>query len=237
MNSRLSSSAACVLFLLTALTGAAQTSVLESGERERVCPQVSVSCPATFKEGEAITFTAGVVGGDPNVVPRYTWTIVMGRIIEGQGTSSIKVDTLGFGRAYTATVSISGFNPGCPATASCSLIDESGMVPPARKFDSYGIVARKNESARLDTFAAQLKNQPGAQGYLVLYGKRRNRTGELQQLARRAKNYLVETCGIDARRLVAIDGGFKEMQTVELWIVPVGSIPPATAPTLDLGKP
>lgn len=237
MNTRLSSSAACAFSLLTALTGAAQTSVLESGERERVCPQISVSCPSSFKEGDAITFTANVVGGDPNVVPRYTWTIAAGRIIEGQGTSSISVATAGFGKGYTATVSISGFDPSCSATASCSLMDHSGSVPPARKFDSYGIVARKNEGARLDAFAAQLKNQPGAQGYLVLYSRRRNRSGELQQLARRAKDYLVKTRAIDARRLVAIDGGLKEMQTVELWIVPVGSIPPATAPTLDLGKP
>lgn len=154
MNSRHSSSAACVFSLLTALTGAAQTSVMDSAERERVCPRVSVSCPTSVKEGEAITFTADVAGGDRNVVPRYNWTIATGRIIEGQGTSSIKVDTFGSGgHAYTATVSISGFDPSCSTTASCSLIDESGMVPPAVLFDTYypksiGAAARKTTRRR-----------------------------------------------------------------------------------------
>lgn len=234
MNSHLSSSAGFVFSLLTALTGAAQNSVMDSAERERACPVVSVSCPSFLKDGEPITFTASVVRGDPNVVPRYTWTIAAGRIIEGQGTSSIKVDTFSFGgHAYTATVSISGFDPSCAATASCSFVDESGMVPPSRKFDSYGKVARKNESARLDAFAVQLNNEPGAQGYLLLYSGRRNHAGELRLVARRAKTYLVKTRGIDARRLVAVDAGFKEMQTVELWIVPSGSIPAAAAPILD----
>jgi hypothetical protein len=136
MNSRLSSLAACVFSLVTALTGAAQTSVLESAERERVCPQVSVSCPSVFKTGEAITFTADVVGGDRNVVPRYTWTIAAGRIIEGQGTSSIKIGTVGLTQTYTATVSVSGFDPSCPATASCSLLPGC-PAPPAVMFDRY----------------------------------------------------------------------------------------------------
>ncbi len=210
MNSPLSFAAACVFSLLTALAAAAQTSVLESGERERICPRVGVSCPPLVKKGEAITFTADVVGGDPNIVPRYSWTVAAGRIIEGQGTSSIKVDTSGLAQGYTATVSISGFNPSCPATASCSLIDESGMVSPARKVDSYGMVARKNERARLDAFAVNLNNQPGAQGYLLLHGGRHNRAGELQQVARRAKTYLVKTRGIDALRLVTIDGGLRK---------------------------
>jgi len=239
MNTRLSSSGAGLFSLLTALTGAAQTHVMDRAERERACPVVSVSCPSLLKDGQPITFTASVVGGDPSVVPGYTWTIAAGRIIEGQGTSSIKVvDPRGFGgHAYTAAVSISGFDPNCAHTASCSLIDESGMVTPSRKFDSYGIVARKTDNARLDAFAAQLNKQPGAQGYLLLYGRRRKQPTELQQIARRVKNYLVKTGGIDARRLVAIDGGFKEMQTIELLIVPTGSVPPATGPTLDIGKP
>jgi hypothetical protein len=232
MNTRLSFSGACALSLLTSLTAPALSPAAKERQAtpwsQQACPRVSVSCPSFLKNGEAITFSADVGGGDPNVVPRYTWTIAAGRIIGGQGTSSIKVDTVGFGgHAYTATVSISGFDPSCPATASCSFVDESGMVPPARKFDSYGRVTRKNERARLDAFAVQLKNEPGAQGYLFLYGGRRNRTGESQQVAQRAKTYLVKTRRIDAGRLVAIDGGFKEIQAVELWIVPIGSVPPA----------
>ena len=141
MNIRLSFPGACAFSLLTTLTGAAQSSVTERehhapGWAQHACPQISVSCSPYFKEGEPITFVASVNGGNPNAVPSYNWTIAAGRIIEGQGTSSIKVDTAGFGRTFTATVRISGFDQSCPTTASCSML--GGLpVQPAFLFDRY----------------------------------------------------------------------------------------------------
>jgi hypothetical protein len=69
------------------------------------------------------------------VFPQYNWTIEAGRIIEGQRTSSIKVDTIGIGRSYTATVRVSGFDERCSTTASCSLIQDP--PPPSVLFDRY----------------------------------------------------------------------------------------------------
>jgi len=141
MNIPLSFSGVLAFSLLTALAGETQNSLTKSEHQvprwsQQACPQISVSCPASFKDGEAITFKAGVVSGNPNVVPTYNWTVAVGRIIEGQGTSSIKVDTLGFGRTFTATVSIAGFDPKCPATASCSIFPGT-PVAPAVLFDRY----------------------------------------------------------------------------------------------------
>jgi hypothetical protein len=137
MNIRLSFSGACAFSLITALTGAAPGSVTESEPQpQQVCPQVTVSCPSSFEDGEAITFTASVVGGNPSVVPTYNWMITAGRIIEGQGTSSIKVETLGFGRSFTATVNVSGFDQSCAKTASCSILP-GAPAPPAVLFDRY----------------------------------------------------------------------------------------------------
>ena len=140
MNIRLSFPGACAFSLLTTLTGAAQSSVTECEHHaprwaQHACAQISVSCPSSFKEGEPITFTVSVNGGNPNVVPSYNWTIAAGRIVQGQGTSSIKVDTLGFGRTFTATVIISGFDQSCPTTASCSIVPLP--APPAVLFDRY----------------------------------------------------------------------------------------------------
>jgi len=141
MDIRLSFPGACAFSLLTTLTGAAQRLVTESEHHplrwaQQACPQISVSCPASFKDGEPITFTADVLGGNPNVVPSYNWTVAAGPIIQGQGTSSIKVDTVGFGRTFTATVSIAGFDQSCPATASCSILP-GAPAGPAVLFDRY----------------------------------------------------------------------------------------------------
>jgi len=101
------------------------------------CPTVTVSCPTEVKEGAAIPFIAIVNGGDSSVVPSYKWEVSTGRIIEGQGTASIKLDMTGFGgHSPTATVTISGYDSACARTASCSILQEP-PPPPAVLFDRY----------------------------------------------------------------------------------------------------
>ena len=225
------------LFLVFALANAAQNSPAQAGhpvlgDSQQACPTISVSCPNDFKDGEPLTFTATVSGGNQNVVPIYDWTVSVGKIIQGQGSPSIKVDMTGFpGQAYTATVSIAGFDSACPATASCSLIIDH--LPNSIQFDSFGILPRKKEITRLNAFAIQLQNEPGARGYLLVYGGRRGPAGEAQKAAMRAKDYLIKTRGIDARRIVTVDAGFREKVTIDLWVVPTGANPPAADPTPD----
>ena len=196
------------------------------------CPTVTVSCPDVVDEGQPATFTANVTGGDPNVSATYNWSVSGGTITSGQGTPSITVDTTGQGgRAITATVNVGGYPPECNTQASCTTTPQVRAV--ARMFDQYGNIAFNDEKARLDNFAIQLQNEPGAQGYIIAYGGRRGRAGEAQARADRAKDYMVNTRGVDPGRIVTVDGGFREDMTVELWIVPTGATPPTASPTLQ----
>jgi hypothetical protein len=201
------------------------------------CPTITVDCPSGLTlSGSPVTFTANVSGGDANVTPTYNWTVSAGTISSGQGTSSITVDTAGLasGSSITATVSVGGLDPSCTASASCT----AGINAPEgpRKFDEYGNIKRNDEKARLDNFANELQANPGAQGYIIGYGGRRGRAGEAQARADRAKDYLVNSRGIDAGRLVTVDGGFREEATTELWIVPAGATPPTASPTVDASE-
>ena len=233
---RLSFSAIRAFILFAILITAAENSPAH-GEHalsysQKACPTISVSCPSDFKDGEPLTFTARVDGGNPNVIPIYNWTVSAGKIIRGQGSSSITVDTVGIAdHAFTGTVSVAGFNLACPATASCSLIIEYG--PSSIKVDSYDALPGKKEIARLHAFAVQLQNQPGAQGYLLVYGGRCERAGEAKKAAARAREYLIKRLGIDARRIVTVDAGFKEKLTIDLWLVPTGATPPVSDPAID----
>jgi hypothetical protein len=185
------------------------------------CPTVSVSCPADVELGAPITFNASGAG-DMNVT--YNWTVSAGTISGGQGTSSITVDTSGLGgQSVTATVELGGLDPSCSRTASCTT-SVKAPNPPAVKFDEYGNIKFNDEKARLDNYAIQLQNQPGSQGYIIAYG---TCEGEAQARADRAKDYLVNTRGIDAGRLVTIDGGCMSDLKVELWVVPTGATAPA----------
>ncbi|HWS87444.1 MAG TPA: hypothetical protein VN282_10790 [Pyrinomonadaceae bacterium] len=195
------------------------------------CPVVTVSCPDTVTVGQPVTFTANISGGPADVTPTFNWTVSAGTISSGQGTSSITVDTTGVTGPITATVDVGGFDRNCSSTASCT-----SNLPPvreARKVDEYGNIRFNDEKARLDNYAIELQNDPTAQGYLVCYGGRTGRTGEAQRRCDRAKNYLVNTRGITADRIVTVDGGYREELTVELWVVPSGATPPAASPTVD----
>src|SRR6185436_15625603 len=98
--------------------------------------------------------------------------------------------------------------------------------PVSQKFDEYGNIRFNDEKARLDNYAIQLQNQPGSTATIIVYG---TCAGEGQQRGDRAKDYLVNTRGIDAGRITVIDGGCRADLTVQLWIVPAG----ATAPAAD----
>jgi hypothetical protein len=56
-----------------------------------------------------------------------------------------------------------------------------------------------------------------------------------QKRIERAKDYLVNTRGIDAGRIMTVDGGCRADVAVELWVVPTGATPPSanTAGAVD----
>lgn len=186
------------------------------------CPTVNVSCPSEVDAGQPITFTASVTGeGAPT--PTFNWSVSAGTISSGQGTSTITVDTAGVGQSVTATVTVGGVDPSCNATSSCTTGVKPAIKPPV-KFDEYGNIRFNDEKARLDNYAIQLQNDPTSTGLILVYG---SCEGEAQSRGDRAKDYLVNTRGIEAGRITVVDGGCRSDLTVQLWIVPQGATAPA----------
>ena len=114
----------------------------------------------------------------------------------------------------------------------------------AREFDKFGSICCEDEKARLDNFAVHLQNEPEAQGYIIFYEGRRYsschsrraripRRGEAGARAARMKPYLTDARGLDAKRVIIINGGYREEWTAELWIMPKGAEPPKPTPTLE----
>jgi hypothetical protein len=186
-----------------------------------------VSCPSDVDPGQSITYTASVSGGDPGATWTYNWSVSAGTISSGQGTSTITVDTAGLsGQAVTATVSIGGADPSCTGTTASCTTNIKTPPPNPIKFDEYGNIRFNDEKARLDNYAIQLQNDPQASGTIIVYG---TCTGEGQQRGDRAKDYLVNTRGIEASRITVVDGGCRADLAVQLWVVPSG----ATAAPVD----
>jgi hypothetical protein len=188
------------------------------------CPNIIINCPDNVVIGEPLTFTSSMTGGSTNVTPIYNWTVSAGRIIEGQGTPTIRVDTSGLaGQAVTATLSMGGYNLDC--SASCSV--QLPIPVECRKFDEFPAISYNDEKARLDNYAIELQNDPTSTAYVIVYPGPRGRPGDVQRHTTRAVDYLVNSRGINANRIVTLIGPPRDILMVELWICPQGAKPPA----------
>jgi hypothetical protein len=234
-------------FLLALLTSPIVIAiVLPSGHAQKEqqpisqCPVITVDCPSNCpKANENIIFRAKIRGSDPNLAPKFNWSIFNGKIISGQGTSALTVTIDNHCDSMTVTVDVDGLPAGCPSRAACTTVTDCCGTALARKFDAYDDINCEDEMAHLDMFAVQLKNEPGAQGYVVFYGGRsyrgrQARRGESEARAHRIKTYLVENRGIEEGRIVMINGGYREKWNAELWVAPFGAQAPTPTPTLGI---
>ena len=100
-------------------------------------------------------------------------------------------------------------------------------------FDSYGELSQGDEKLRLDNFVIQLMQQQGTAGYIIGYGGKRARVREAIARAERARTYLIKVRSFPRAQLKAVNGGYREKASVELYVVPPGGCPPAATPTVD----
>ncbi|MBC7910318.1 MAG: hypothetical protein H7Y30_07455 [Pyrinomonadaceae bacterium] len=196
------------------------------------CPTIVVECPTEpADDGDSITFTAQVKDADPNANLKFYWTNSSGTITSGQNTSTIVIKKDGSpGSFVTATVEVLGLDASCINTASCTetiVCHDS----PSRRFDKYGEIEEEDEQARLDNFAIELNNNPGAQGYVIAYVGQRRRRGVASARLERIRDYVIKVRGITSGRIVTIEGGRRPKTETELWIVPTGAEPPKPTPS------
>ncbi len=207
------------------------------------CPfPLNVSAPKQVTEGEIITYVADVAytGTAPL---KYSWKVTpsSAKVISGVGTATLNVDSTGLGgQRITATLTADdgSSDPACAQTVQAvSVIApiEKKMIV-AREFDECNNCTFDDQKARLDNLAVELQNDPSTRGYILAYGGRMSPIGQVEKLMSRARDYLVTQRGIDASRLVVVNGGFREEDSVELWLVPSGAAAPQPSPTVQAGE-
>lgn len=118
------------------------------------------------------------------------------------------------------------------AVAAVSSNNKCEVLAPPR-FDEYEELSQAQEKPRLDNFVIALKDQKGGTGYIISYGGKRARVGEALDRAQRARNYLIKVRHFPPGQLKAIDGGYREKASVELYLMPSGDCPPEATPTID----
>jgi len=205
------------------------------------CPYpVSLSVDAEVNEGEVITFSADTAYSGSALL-NYTWTVSPNSAkILTNVENKITVDSTGLGgQRVTATLVVddgSG-DPICRQTAQAYTFvrPPERRENPSRQFDVCCSCSFDDQKARLDNLAVELQNDPSTTTYVIAYGGRTSRIGQADLLGTRARDYLVTQRGIDQSRIVVLNGGFREEDCVELWIIPRGATPPQPTPTVQAG--
>jgi hypothetical protein len=123
-------------------------------------------------DGESVSFQLEILGGNlDRSLLQYQWYVERGRIVSGQGTPVIIVDTTGQGPAgsVTATVAIGGPYPDCCLTTSeSSRVRRKGELTKADifwewffetndRFYSFDSPYKKNEPENFEDLTARLR--------------------------------------------------------------------------------
>jgi hypothetical protein len=115
----------------------------------------------------------------------------------------------------------------------CSgFVPQDGSLGNYVRFDEYGDLDFKSETGRLDTFAVALDQTANSRGYILVYAGKVACADEARTRADRARRYLIDKRGLRPTRIVAVDGGYRETFSVELYVLPQNADPPAIVPTV-----
>jgi hypothetical protein len=104
-----------------------RTSIASFSSTKPECPTVAVECPDELPEtGKTYTVTARVAGDASKDKLAYHWSLSSeaGQIVDGQGTSSIKVLIRYKWESLTVAVEVSGPDDKCAKTATCTFVVE-----------------------------------------------------------------------------------------------------------------
>jgi hypothetical protein len=90
--------------------------------------------------------------------------------------------------------------------------------------------------AVLDNLAFELSSNSRARGYIVAYAGKESRRGEAKEMADKARQYLINRRAIASDRIIARDGGFREMAQYDLFSLSTEMSPPTPTPTVPSNK-
>lgn len=196
----------------------------------KACPyRVNLSGPDQVLDGDLITFVSTDALNSPTPL-NYNWTVTGGRITSGQGRQAITVDTAGMGgQTVSANLDVNDgvYDEQCRQNINVATFVENPPPPPSpRKFDEFVSRAFDDDKARLDSFAIELQTNPDTQGYIIMYQGTEKGSRDVEKISKRALDYLVNSRGIDPRRIVFTNWGTRQETTYELWVIPPGAQPP-----------
>jgi hypothetical protein len=117
-------------------------------------------------------------------------------------------------------------------------LDASSRTP--WKFDMFSHLSCRDELVRVDNYSSQLAKLKDVLAVIVIYaGRNDTMRGEVTAHLFSIRDRLVKNESIGATSIVLLDGGFREEQEIELFIIPSDARDSArylAVPTLNSGE-
>ncbi len=153
-------------------------------------------------------------------------------LVEAHGIDPKRIITVEGGRREDFIVELWIVPKGAAAPMPSSTLAEQNDLGDNLLYDSFGVGydnfgKYEDANARLVGFAAALKKEPSSWGCVVVYaqngddniGIEWDSPGTALEIAQGQKSYLVKEHGFAPLRVTAVDGGYSEGRTVEIWVM------------------
>jgi hypothetical protein len=176
------------------------------------CLSVVIEAPSEeWQEGRSLTLKARVKGAVEDAGLRYDWKLSAGRIISGQGTNTITVDTkqLG-GQVVQANLKVTSPATLCEVSNSHEIkVFQSLLVERARLWLNGESIFSSFNDFPMHTGRDTIS-------YIIAFGRANGCEGEAAFLLREIKNHLIEKHGLRSEAIVTIDGGYDRELQIEV---------------------
>jgi len=133
-------------------------------------------------------------------------------------------------------ISVTRYPPSSENRKRCEGFPAWDGVPPPTPFATIITGIDADLHPVLDNLAFELSTNTRTRGYIVAYAGKKSRRGEGKEMADKARQYLVERRTIEANRVIAIDGGFRETAQYDLFSLNPETPPPTPTPTVPSNK-
>lgn len=88
-------------------------------------------------------------------------------------------------------------------------------------------------TTRIGEFGIRLRKTPDYRGYVIVYGGQSKKIARVAEFATIARDYLIKELETDPKAIRAINGGYREQPTVELFLIPSEWPAPVPTPTFS----
>ncbi len=193
-------------------------SVNTSAQLDVVQPVFTIDCPKSFAESGTIVRLSASTDAEIGEESSYEWSVSAGAIAQGQGTRTVEVETLD-SKSITVTVEINddAFDT---VTASCTF--EVRRKPSARLAFEFNYSTPGYVKMILDSYFADLQNDPAAKGYISIFPK--SDRDHLQLLKLITNQMTLRR--YDHSRVTIVRGENSSRSYLQFWILPAGADAP-----------